>query len=77
MRAVQEIQVQKNVGTHNQHDCVLIQVVFKLVETAETGKRNAQMPSCIVHPMLVTKSFTDVFDSYFTRKSSFCVNEGY
>jgi len=75
MRAVQEIQVQKNVGTHNQHDCVLIQVVL-----VETGKRNAQMPSCIganVHPMLVTKSFTDVFDSYFTRKSSFCVNEGY
>lgn len=63
VRAVQEIQVKKNAGTHAETAINMI----VLVETAETGKRNAQMCSCIgtnVHPMLITKSFTNVINSY-------------
>ena len=73
VRAVQETQVNKNANTHAE----TVTNMIVLVETAETGTRNAQMPSCIgfnVHPMLVTKS--NVFDFYFTHKASFCINEG-
>jgi hypothetical protein len=67
VRAVQDMQVKKNAGTHAKTAINMI----VLVETAETGKRNAQMRSCIgtnVHPMLVTKSFTNVFNSYFSME---------
>jgi len=56
VRAVKEIQ---NVGIH-------AETATSMIETAETQKRNAQM-SCIgvnIHPMVATKSFTNVFDSY-------------
>jgi len=60
VRAVKEIQVKKNVGTH-------AETATSMIGTAETRKRNAQMSSCIgvnIHPMVITKSFTNVFDSY-------------
>ena len=63
VRAAQEIKVKENARTHAETATNMI----VLVETAGTITRNAQMSSCIgvnIYPMVITKSFTNVFDPY-------------
>ena len=60
---VQEIKVKKNARTHAETATNMI----VLVKTAGTITKSAQMFSCIgvnLHPMVITKSSTNSFDSY-------------